>query len=182
MAGVLPEPRSGWSSPAAIDYYNGRLYVLDPGRDGFWRYGLTDGSGFDQNPSEYFTIDHPSLSDVIDFAVPKLPSKEIEPEDIPLDILYEDDDLLAFRDINPQAPTHVLLIPRKHIATLNDVAEDDAATIGRLFVAAREVAEREGFAEQGYRTVLNCNEAGGQTVFHVHLHLLGGRMMHWPPG
>lgn len=102
--------------------------------------------------------------------------------EIPAERVYEDGSVVAFRDLNPQAPTHVLVIPRRHIATLNDVAEDDAATIGRLFVAAREVAEREGFAEQGYRTVLNCNEAGGQTVFHVHLHLLGGRMMHWPPG
>jgi histidine triad (HIT) family protein len=96
--------------------------------------------------------------------------------------VYEDEAVVAFRDLNPQAPTHVLVIPRRHIATLNDVTPDNASAIGRLFSAARAIAEQEGFAEQGYRTVINCNEAGGQTVFHVHLHLLGGRMMHWPPG
>ncbi len=102
--------------------------------------------------------------------------------EIPAERVYEDDKVVAFRDLNPQAPTHVLVIPRQHIATINDVAAEDEATIGRLFSAARQIADREGFAEQGYRTVINCNEAGGQTVFHVHLHLLGGRMMHWPPG
>lgn len=102
--------------------------------------------------------------------------------EIPADRVYEDESVVAFRDLNPQAPTHVLVIPRRHIATLNDVTPGDEETIGRLFLAAREIAAREGFAETGYRTVVNCNEAGGQTVFHVHLHLLGGRMMHWPPG
>lgn len=102
--------------------------------------------------------------------------------EIPAERVYEDESVVAFRDLNPQAPTHVLIIPRRHIATLNDVTTDDAATIGRMFLAARDIAAREGFADQGYRTVVNCNEAGGQTVFHVHLHLLGGRMMHWPPG
>lgn len=102
--------------------------------------------------------------------------------EIPAERVYEDEAVVAFRDLNPQAPTHVLVIPRRHIATLNDVTPDNASAIGRLFSAARAIAEQEGFAEQGYRTVINCNEAGGQTVFHVHLHLLGGRMMHWPPG
>lgn len=102
--------------------------------------------------------------------------------DIPADIVYESDTSLAFRDINPQAPTHVLVIPRKHIATINDLEDGDAATIGSLFSAAREIAAEEGLSEQGYRTVINCNEAAGQTVFHVHLHLLGGRAFSWPPG
>ena len=102
--------------------------------------------------------------------------------EIPAERVYEDDAVVAFRDLNPQAPTHVLVIPRQHIATINDVSPDNEATIGRLFRAARAIAAQEGFAEAGYRTVINCNEAGGQTVFHVHLHLLGGRMMHWPPG
>lgn len=102
--------------------------------------------------------------------------------DIPADIVFEDDQVLAFRDLNPQAPTHVLVIPRRHIASLNDLSADDEAVMGRLFSAAREIAVREGFADAGYRTVVNCNADGGQTVFHIHLHLLGGRPMHWPPG
>jgi histidine triad (HIT) family protein len=102
--------------------------------------------------------------------------------EIPADLVYEDDAVIAFRDLNPQAPSHVLVIPRRHIATLNDLGPEDADIMGRLFLAAREIAAREGFAEAGYRTVVNCNEAGGQSVFHIHLHLLGGRMMHWPPG
>lgn len=101
---------------------------------------------------------------------------------IPADKVYEDDTVVAFRDLNPQAPTHVLIIPRVHIATLNDLGPEDEAIIGRMYGAAREIAAAEGLADAGYRTVVNCNEAGGQSVFHVHLHLLGGRMMHWPPG
>lgn len=102
--------------------------------------------------------------------------------DIPADMIYEDDKVVAFRDLNPQAPTHALVIPKKHIATLNDLGADDEHIVGRMVGAAREVAAREGLADAGFRTVMNCNEAGGQTVFHIHLHLLGGRMMHWPPG
>jgi histidine triad (HIT) family protein len=102
--------------------------------------------------------------------------------EIPSDVVYEDDQVVAFRDLNPQAPTHVLVVPRRHIATLNDLEAGDEALVGRMYGAAREIAAREGLAETGYRTVVNCNEAGGQTVFHIHLHLLGGRMMHWPPG
>jgi histidine triad (HIT) family protein len=102
--------------------------------------------------------------------------------DIPADKVFEDDTVLAFRDLNPQAPTHVLIIPKRHIATLNDLTPDDEAVVGRMYSAARAIAMQEGFAEAGYRTVMNCNEAGGQTVFHIHLHLLGGRAMHWPPG
>ncbi len=102
--------------------------------------------------------------------------------EVPADIVYEDDDVLAFRDINAQAPTHVLFIPRKPIATLNDLGEDDALLIGKLVLAATRFAKAEGFAENGYRCVINCNRDGGQTVFHVHLHLLAGRLLHWPPG
>jgi histidine triad (HIT) family protein len=102
--------------------------------------------------------------------------------EIPAEIVYDDDAVTAFRDLNPQAPTHVLVIPKHHIGTLNDLSADDEASVGRLFTAARDIAKREGFAESGYRTVINCNADGGQTVFHIHLHLLGGRPMHWPPG
>ncbi len=102
--------------------------------------------------------------------------------EIPADIVYEDDDVLAFRDLNPQAPVHVLFIPKRPLATLNDAAASDAELLGRLLLAASAYARKEGFAESGYRTVINCNEHGGQTVFHLHVHLLAGRRMHWPPG
>ena len=102
--------------------------------------------------------------------------------DIPAELVYEDELVVGFRDLNPQAPTHVLVIPRKHIATLNDLSDDDELIVGRMIGAARKIARQEGLDEAGYRTVMNCNEAGGQTVFHIHLRLLGGRMMHWPPG
>ncbi len=102
--------------------------------------------------------------------------------DIPANKVYEDDDILGFRDLNPQAPTHVLFIPKRHIATLNDLQLQDAELIGRLFLAARQVAAEEGIAESGYRTLFNCNREGGQEVYHLHLHLLGGRQMTWPPG
>ena len=102
--------------------------------------------------------------------------------DIPADIVYQDEHVLAFRDLNPQAPTHVLVIPRRHISTLNDLTDEDAELIGRMHLAARTVAEQDGIAEAGYRTVFNCNEGAGQTVFHIHLHVLGGRRMVWPPG
>jgi len=102
--------------------------------------------------------------------------------DIPADIVYESETAIAFRDINPQAPKHVLIIPRKHIATINDIAEEDQALVGSLYSAAREIAAAEGIAEDGFRAVMNCNEGAGQTVFHIHLHLLGGRPFSWPPG
>ena len=102
--------------------------------------------------------------------------------EIPADIVYEDDDLVAFRDLSPQAPTHILIIPRKPIRTLHDVEEADAELVGKLFLAAAMVAKQVGIAEAGYRVVVNCNAVGGQTVFHLHLHLLGGRPMQWPPG
>jgi histidine triad (HIT) family protein len=102
--------------------------------------------------------------------------------EIPADIVYEDDEVLAFRDINPQAPVHVLFIPKKPIATLNDAVEADATLIGKLVLAAARWARQQGFAEAGYRCVINCNQDGGQTVYHLHLHLLAGRQLHWPPG
>jgi histidine triad (HIT) family protein len=98
--------------------------------------------------------------------------------EIPADIVYEDDEILAFRDIAPQAPVHVLFIPKQPFATLNDCGAEDAALLGRLVLAASAYAKREGFAEEGYRCVINCNEGGGQTVFHLHVHLLAGRQMH----
>jgi histidine triad (HIT) family protein len=101
---------------------------------------------------------------------------------IPADIVYENDDVVAFRDINPQAPTHILLIPRRHVSTINDLGPGDQEQVGELFLAARAVALNEGLAEDGYRVVMNCNRGAGQTVFHIHLHLLGGRPMTWPPG
>jgi histidine triad (HIT) family protein len=100
--------------------------------------------------------------------------------EIPATLVFEDDDVVAFRDINPQAPTHIVIVPREHVASLNDA--DDAAQIGRLSLAAARLARSEGIAESGYRTVVNTNRDAGQTVFHVHLHLIGGRRMAWPPG
>ena len=102
--------------------------------------------------------------------------------EIPADILLKNDHVVVFRDLSPQAPTHLLAIPRRHIATLNQAQPDDAETLGQLFLAAREVAAQQGFADQGYRTVLNCGEGAGQTVFHLHLHILAGRAFTWPPG
>lgn len=102
--------------------------------------------------------------------------------EVPADILYEDEDLVAFRDISPQAPTHILIIPRKPLPTLNDAGPEDAELLGKLLLAAAKLAAQLGIAEQGYRTVVNCNAAAGQTVFHLHLHVLGGRPLQWPPG
>ena len=102
--------------------------------------------------------------------------------DIPAEIVYESDDAIAFRDINPQAPTHVLIIPRRHISTINDLETGDEELIGRLFSAAKAVAQQEDLGDSGYRTVMNCGEGAGQSVFHIHLHVLGGRPMLWPPG
>jgi len=102
--------------------------------------------------------------------------------DIPADIVYESDSAIAFRDINPQAPTHVLIIPRKHIATINDINEEDQEIVGSLYLAAKDIARAEGLSDEGYRAVMNCNEGAGQSVFHIHLHVLGGRALTWPPG
>jgi histidine triad (HIT) family protein len=102
--------------------------------------------------------------------------------DIPADFVYESDDILAFRDIAPQAPVHILLIPRRHIASIDAADEDDGALIGSLLLVAAELAREVGISEGGYRTVLNTGDDGGQTVHHLHLHLLGGRRLTWPPG
>ncbi|WP_404360554.1 histidine triad nucleotide-binding protein [Methylotuvimicrobium sp. KM1] len=105
----------------------------------------------------------------------KMVSGEIKPNTV-----YEDDKVLAFRDIHPQAPVHILIIPKIHISTLNEL--DDAGLAGHLLLTATKLAAQEGLSEDGYRTVINCNEHGGQAVYHLHLHLLGGRSMRWPPG
>ena len=107
----------------------------------------------------------------------KMVRREIAP-----DVVYEDDDVLAFRDISPQAPTHILVIPKTHIASLNELGTDDATLVGKMYLAAQRIAREEGVADSGYRTLVNCGSDGGQTVFHVHLHLLAGRQMTWPPG
>lgn len=101
--------------------------------------------------------------------------------EIPAEIIYEDDLALAFTDINPQAPVHFLVIPKKPIPTINDIAEEDREVVGHLYVVAAKVAADMGFAADGYRAVMNCNEHGGQTVYHIHLHVLAGKPMGWPP-
>lgn len=93
------------------------------------------------------------------------------------DIVYEDDHVLAFRDISPQAPTHILVVPKRHVSTVNDLGDGDADLVGRMVLQARALAAEEGIAEKGYRLVMNCNAEGGQTVYHIHLHLMGGRPM-----
>lgn len=107
----------------------------------------------------------------------KMVAGEIKP-----DTVFEDDEILAFRDINPQAPLHVLVIPKRHIATTNDLTDEDAGLVGRLVLAARRIAVDEGVDEAGYRLAINCNAGAGQSVFHVHVHLLAGRRFGWPPG
>jgi len=102
--------------------------------------------------------------------------------DIPGDIVYQNDHVLAFRDLSPQAPVHFLVIPKKHISTINDIQPEDEALVGQLFIAAKTVAKQEGMDESGYRCVMNCNEDGGQTVHHIHLHVMGKRQMSWPLG
>lgn len=102
--------------------------------------------------------------------------------EIPANIVFEDEHVLAFRDIHPQAPVHVLFVPKRAVATLNDLVPGDAELAGRLVLAAAAFAKREGFAEDGYRVVFNCNGDGGQSVYHIHLHLLAGRQLQWPPG
>ena len=102
--------------------------------------------------------------------------------EIPSDIVHQDDELVAFRDITPQAPTHILVIPKRHIGTLLETGDEDALLLGKMQRAAVEIARREGLDRDGFRTVLNCLEGAGQSVFHIHLHLLGGRPMGWPPG
>jgi histidine triad (HIT) family protein len=107
----------------------------------------------------------------------KMVSGQIKPN-----VVYQDESVLAFHDINPQAPVHVLVVPKKHIATLNDLEIEDVSVAGLMLLAAQQIAQKLGVAESGYRTVLNCNRDAGQSVFHIHLHLLGGRTLAWPPG
>lgn len=107
----------------------------------------------------------------------KMASGEIKP-----DMVLETKELIAFRDINPQAPLHVLVVPRKHITTLNDTIEPDAILVGKMTLAAQEIARNAGVDGSGYRLVMNCNADGGQSVYHIHMHVLGGRQLKWPPG
>lgn len=102
--------------------------------------------------------------------------------EIPASVIYEDDRVIAFKDVNPQAPAHVLVIPRRHISSLNDLSPEDDALVGELVRRAGAIAQQQGHGDRGYRTVFNCNADAGQTVFHIHLHLLAGRRMTWPPG
>lgn len=102
--------------------------------------------------------------------------------EIPAKIIYETDQVLAFEDINPQAPHHYLIVPKIEIATINDLTPESAAITADLFLAAQEIAKQKGVAEDGYRVVMNCNHDGGQSVYHIHLHFLAGREMQWPPG
>jgi len=107
----------------------------------------------------------------------KMVAGEIKPDSV-----FEDDELLAFRDVNPQAPMHVLVIPKTHIPTVNDLTPEHTGLVGRMYLAAQKIAADEGVAEPGYRLVMNCNSEAGQSVYHIHLHVLGGRPMAWPPG
>ncbi len=102
--------------------------------------------------------------------------------EIPADILFEDDEVLAFSDVNPQAPVHFLVIPKQAIATINDIQPEQAHLIGKMVLTAQKLAKEKGVSEKGYRLVMNCNEDAGQTVAHIHMHVLGGRSMTWPPG
>lgn len=106
----------------------------------------------------------------------------IEAGEVDADVVAEGDRWLAFRDVDPQAPTHVLVIPREHVTSVDDLAEGQRDLAGELLLAVRDVARREGLVEDGYRVVANTNRAAGQSVFHLHLHVLGGRRMRWPPG
>jgi histidine triad (HIT) family protein len=107
---------------------------------------------------------------------------KIAQKSIPTPLVYEDDELVAFRDIHPQAPQHLLIIPKKHIHSLHQSEDNDALLLGKLLVAAKKIAQDLGLHEKGYRLVMNTGEDGGQTVFHIHLHLLAGKPMSWPPG
>ena len=103
-------------------------------------------------------------------------------KEIPANIIYENESILAFNDIHPRAPIHQLIVPKKHIATLNELTDDDTKLVGEMIQRASLLAEKFGIAQSGYRTVFNCNADGGQVVFHLHLHLIGGRKLKWPPG
>ena len=107
---------------------------------------------------------------------------KIAEKNIPAKVIYEDEHAIAFEDINPQAPVHVLVIPRKHISTIIDIQDEDMSLLGHLFYVVNVIAAQKEVDKSGFRVVLNCNEEAGQTVFHIHLHVLGGRLMQWPPG
>ena len=102
--------------------------------------------------------------------------------DVDANIIFHNKDVIAFTDINPQAPVHALIIPKRHIESINELEDTDKEIVGKLFLAARDIAKQEGFSQPGYRVAMNCNSAAGQTVFHIHLHLLAGRELGWPPG
>ena len=103
-------------------------------------------------------------------------------KEIPSEVVFEDEEVVAFKDLNPQAPLHVLFVPKKHIATLNDASSSDEGLLGRILTRVKDVAKEENVSEDGYRVVINCNKGAGQEVFHLHVHLLGGRSFTWPPG
>ena len=107
---------------------------------------------------------------------------KIANKEIPSDVVYEDDDFIAFKDLKAQAPVHILFVPKKHVASVDELEEDDVDIIGRLFLKIKETARAQSIAEGGYRVVTNCNKDAGQEVFHIHFHLLGGRKLTWPPG
>ena len=108
--------------------------------------------------------------------------EKIISREVPAEIVYETDTVLAFHDINPQAPIHILIIPKQKIRTINDISDAQAGLVGELYLAARDIAKESGFAADGYRLVMNCGAAAGQAVWHIHLHLLAGRPLSWPPG
>ena len=108
--------------------------------------------------------------------------KIIIDKEIPSDIIFEDDSVIAFSDINPVAPVHILIIPKKEIPTINDISQNDKEIIGELFIAAKKIAKKFKVNKTGYRIIFNCNEDAGQTVYHIHMHLLAGRKLGWPPG
>ena len=107
---------------------------------------------------------------------------KIAQEETPANIIYKDEHVVAFEDVNPQAPVHILVVPRKHISTSLDITDEDTLVMGYLFQVANTIAQQKGISDRGFRMVMNCNHEAGQTVFHVHLHVLGGRIMAWPPG
>ena len=107
---------------------------------------------------------------------------KIAKKELPADVIYESDNIIAFKDIKPKAPYHILIIPKKHIPTLDDISEQDQIILGKMFLVARDIARSLGINERGYRTVFNCKSDAGQEVYHLHLHLMGGRKMRWPPG
>ena len=103
-------------------------------------------------------------------------------KEIPADIVYETDNVIAFKDVNPAAPVHILIIPKKNISTINEIDEEDTNILSELFLSVKIIAKKMNIDKKGYRVVINCNDDGGQTVYHLHIHIMGGRKFHWPPG